>query len=124
MLQVAPEVSSEAANRVHRWLDHSEMKRICGEFAATRLRPPLSGLLGERSSEQMQTLANAFIRLQQARHSADYDMAYQLSWFETLEIIELAASAIEAWEAICPSAESNIFVLSLLLWKKWEIARH
>jgi hypothetical protein len=121
--QIAPYASSQTANRIHRWLDHAEMKKICGEFAAVRLNPPLCDLLGDTASEDMQTLAINFIRLQEARHSADYDLDYPLSWGQAKEFITLAVNAIGAWDRICPSAESNIFVLSLLLWKKWAIVR-
>lgn len=121
--QIAPRVSPEAANRIHRWLDHSEMKRVCGEFARPHLRAPLRNLLGDTATVEMKTVTTAFLRLQEARHSADYDIDYKLSRLQTQEFITMAVQAIGAWDRVCPSAESNIFVLSLLLWKKWELAR-
>jgi hypothetical protein len=121
--QIAPYAPSQTANRIHRWFDHSEMKRICGEFTAARLSSPLRELLGDHASEDIQTVAINFIKLQEARLSADYDLDYQLSWEQTREFITLAVNAIGAWNKLAPSAESNIFVLSLLLWKKWEKER-
>jgi hypothetical protein len=121
--QIAPQADPDAAGRIHRWLDHTEMKKVCREFAAPNLRPPLSDLLGKSASIDMQTVAVSFIDLQSARHSADYDLRYRLSWGEADEFIGIAADAIAAWNRIAPSSESNIFVLSLLPWKKWEMAR-
>jgi hypothetical protein len=45
--QIAPQVPTHTANRIHRWLDHSEIKKICSEFASSRLNQPLRGLIGE-----------------------------------------------------------------------------
>jgi len=123
VLQIAPQVSPRTANRIHRWLDHAEMKKVCREFAAAHLNAPLRELLGPTASADMQIVASNFIKLQEARHSADYDPGYQLGWEEARELIESAVFAYGAWERITPSAESNIFVLSLFLWKKWEVVR-
>ncbi len=123
MSQIAPQVPPETASRIHRWLDHTEMKRICGEFAATQLRQPLNALLPGGVSGDLQAIASGFIRLQGARHSADYDLEYRLARAEALDFIIMAENAMDAWDRICPSTESNIFVLSLLLWKKWESSR-
>jgi uncharacterized protein (UPF0332 family) len=118
--QIAPYASTKAANRIHRWLDHGEMKKICREFASPQLNLPLRDLLDGAASEDMQTLAVNFIRLQEARHNADYDLDYQLSWEQAREFIELATHSIGAWNRIAASAEANIFILSLLLWKNWQ----
>jgi hypothetical protein len=99
------------------------MKKLCREFAAVPLNPPLRDLLGNAASDEMQTVALNFIKLQEARQSADYDLDYQLSWAQAREFVTLAVNAIGAWDKTAPSAESNIFVLSLLLWKKWEKER-
>ncbi len=64
-----------------------------------------------------------FHKLQEARHSADYDLDYVVSWEQAREFIEDAVRAIGAWERIRQTAEGNIFILSLLLWKNWEKER-
>jgi hypothetical protein len=121
--QLAPYASPPLANRVHRWFDHAEMKKICREFASVPLRSPLKELLGHAASNDMQIVAVNFIKLQEARHSADYDLDFRLSWAQARELVTLAVNAMGAWERAEHSAESNIFVLSLLLWKKWELVR-
>ena len=121
--QIAPHASPEAANRIHRWLEHAEMKKICGEFAGPKLNPPLSDLLGNSVSEDMRTVAGTFLRLQDARHAADYDLDYDIRPSETESLIRSAVDAISTWQRIAQTAEANIFVLSLLLWKKWESSR-
>lgn len=121
--QIAPHASPKAANRIYRWLNHGEMKRICREFASPRLNPPLRDLLDGDVSEDMQRLTTSFINLQEARHNADYNPGYLVTWEQTRDLLELAVRAISAWEKIARTAEGNIFILSLLLWRNWEKER-
>ena len=99
------------------------MKKVCRRFAQARLDSPLRELIGETASLDLQTVANNFIKLQEARHSADYDLSYTLTWEEANELVRQSFDAIEAWQRIAQSAEANIFILSLLLWKNWEKER-
>ena len=80
-------------------------------------------LLGGSVSEDMQTVALNFIKLQEARHGADYDLDFQFSSAQAREFVTMALNAIRAWDWLAPSAEPNIFVLSLFLWKKWDVVR-
>src|SRR5437899_1512054 len=50
--QIAPYASATAANPIHRWLNHGEMRKICSEFASSTLNPPLRNLLGNAASEK------------------------------------------------------------------------
>ena len=99
------------------------MKRICVRFTADRLEFPLRDLLGEASSADLKTVALAFVQLQDARHRADYDLSYGVAESSAWELFELATEADQAWERLQGSAEANIFILSLLLWKNWERER-
>ena len=117
---IAPNVQTSTNYRIQRWFDHAEMKRICGRFLPATLEQPLRGLIGPSASPDLQTVARNFVQLQEARHNADYDLGYILDQTETRRFIELAIEALRAWERIRDSAEANIFILSLLLWKNWE----
>jgi len=68
-------------------------------------------------------MAVSFIRLQEARHNADYNLDYQLTWGQARDFVQSAISAIGAWERTANSEERSIFILSLLLWKNWEKSR-
>jgi uncharacterized protein (UPF0332 family) len=121
--QIAPQVTQSTANRIHRWLDHTEMKRICAEFSTTQLTSPLREMLGSVASKDMQELAISFIRLQEARHKADYDLNFEPEWQETRQYLIMAGHAMRAWDRVSLTPEGNIFLLSLLLWKKWTSSR-
>jgi uncharacterized protein (UPF0332 family) len=120
---IAPNVSLDIKHRIQRWFDHGEMKKICGRFTKTSLDQPLLDLVGQTASDDLQLVASAFNSLQEQRHSADYDLAYQFRWREARLTVELSVRAMGAWERIKDSAEANIFILSLLMWKNWEKER-
>lgn len=119
VLLLAPNVPAETRHRIRRWFEHAEMKKICGIFVKERLEQPLLGLIGNSASEDLQTVCRTFISLQEARHSADYDLGYAIDRTETLKQWKSALDAIGAWRRITRSGEANIFILSLLLWKNW-----
>ena len=99
------------------------MKKICGRFLAAQVSQPLLALVGPTVSSQLQTVARAFIDLQDARHQADYDLDWFVTREDALHYLGLAWDAFDAWKAIETTAEANIFILSLLLWKNWEKER-
>lgn len=68
-------------------------------------------------------VASNFVKLQEARHNADYALDYLLSWEQAFAFVESAVEAIAAWEQIETTAEANIFILSLLLWNNWKKER-
>ena len=120
---IAPNVSGETNHRVQRWFDHAEMKKVCGRFGQEKLDQPLRNLIGDTASSDLQNVASSFIKLQEARHSADYDISYSLTPEETRQFIRLAVLAMGSWDSIANSAEANIFILSLLMWKNWDKER-
>jgi hypothetical protein len=117
---IAPNVPAETNYRIQRWFEHAEMKKVCGRFLQASLDQPLLNLIGNTASSEMQNVASSFNKLQEARHRADYDLSYMLSSEEARELVFIAASAMQSWDVIANSAEANIFILSLLMWKNWE----
>jgi len=117
---VAPNVSIETNHRIQRWFEHAKIKEICGRFLKPKLEQPLLGLIGESASPQLQTVCRNFVILQDARHEADYNLSYAIDFAEALKLWNSAAEAFIAWDSIRNTAEANIFILSLLLWKNWE----
>jgi hypothetical protein len=120
---IAPNVPTETNHRIQRWFEHAEMKKVCGRFLPAKLDQPLRDLIGESASADLQNVSRSFIQLQDARHSADYDLSYNLTLKQSRQYVELAMSALQAWKRLAGSAEANIFILSLLLWKNWDKER-
>jgi len=117
---IAPNVRIETNHRIQRWFEHAEMKRVCGRFVSTKLDKPLLDLIGDSASSDLRNVAQSFITLQEARHSADYDLSYSFTSAEARQLVLLAVGAMSSWDHIAASAEANIFILSLLMWKNWD----
>jgi len=120
---IAPHVSVVANHRIRRWLEHIEMKKVCGRFLPAQLDQPLLALIGDSVSPDLRNVAQNFITLQEARHNADYNVGYSLTSEDARQFILLALVAMDSWDRIATSAEANIFILSLLMWKNWEKER-
>jgi hypothetical protein len=117
---MAPNVDENTRYRMQRWFDHIAMKETCGRFLPPSLGAPLRDLIGSVASNDLQRVARNFIRLQDARHLADYDMGWTLTRIKSQEFVQEAEDAREAWLRIRKTAEANIFALSFLHWKHWE----
>ena len=120
---IAPNVSIETNHRIQRWFDHAEMKKVCGRFLPTKHSAPLLQRIGSSASADLQLVCRAFIEMQESRHSADYDLSWTITRSEVLQYLERTQTAFQAWERLEGSAEANIFILSLLLWKNWDRER-
>ena len=96
--QLAPNVPTPINHRIRRWFNHAEMKAICQRFLPVRLRSPLSDLVGESASADMQVAAKNFIELQEARHKADYDLSDHLSLGKSYSLLTLAEEYLRCLE--------------------------
>ena len=63
---------------------------------------------------RLQSIAQAFVRLQEARHEADYDLERSWTRPTAQELVEVARKAFERWAQIRRSHEANVFALALL----------
>jgi len=120
---IAPNVPSEVNHRIQRWFEHAEMKKVCGRFTQAKLDQPLRDLIGDTASFDLQNVASSFIKLQETRHDADYDLSYSLTTKEARQLVLFAVDAMASWDKIANTAEANIFILSLLMWKNWDKER-
>ncbi len=107
---------------MQRWFNHSDMKKVCRLFQVGSFSKPQS-LVGFAPSANLQLLAGNFVTLQEARHSADYDLSSTWTRWATQENVNLARDAFAAWAAIRTTEEANLFILALLMWKNFEIER-
>lgn len=71
----------------YRALEHGFAKNACRDQAIVRHFPV-----------EIQDFANAFVNLQERRHSADYDPHFRLTKSEVASDIELAADVIERFD--------------------------
>lgn len=99
---------------MQRWFDHSPMYNACGLFAAGTFSGPLGRLAGTAPLPEFQLVARAFRELQQARHSADYDMTVTWPRLGAQQKVRLARDAHSAWVRIRKHSQATVFALTLL----------
>jgi hypothetical protein len=99
---IGPNRPRRAWRHVYRALDHGTAKTGCE--SAKNLNFP-AGIL---------SCAAAFVELQEARHSADYDPDYRLSRAEAMIWVARADQAIRALRS-APRRDRRAFAVQLLL---------
>jgi hypothetical protein len=112
-----------------RWFNHGEMKRVCNFFSAgtapiNKDAPrQLASMLAAPVSKDLQTVALAFIQLQEARHDADYNLSETWIRLTAQQYADLARRAFEAWARLKKSHEANVFALALISIKLFDKER-
>lgn len=128
---LATEENQALGALVGRAFSHNDMKRACKSFVGKPL--PQELLLfwpdGSPIPPALRTVATTFIKVQEIRHQADYQVN-QAFVFEgegnqgpaVSNLVGLVAKAFSAWDDLCrddPRA-ARIFLLALLLGKHWK----
>ncbi|HEX4154150.1 MAG TPA: hypothetical protein VHY48_00930 [Acidobacteriaceae bacterium] len=107
------------APRVSRAFTHVDMRKACLAFIAQPPQAPLDGLLVHPISHNLRLIAERFIKLQELRHSADYDTTTSFSKVETLALIGSTQIAFAAWRSIRTTDEASIFLAALAFGARW-----
>ena len=109
------------AARINRTFNHGEMRKVSLLIANNKLP---KGVQSPGASYitpmEVKTVADAFVRLQQARHDADYDLTFSLSRKEALEFVQMASEAIEAWRTVKKTDDARLYLACFHLWKRWD----
>jgi hypothetical protein len=116
----ASDPSSNALRaQVVRWYSHETMKRVCGWFGS--LGPPpreVADLLGYprpgRVPAALLRLSDAFFRLQEARHQADYDPELLVTRSEVALFVDMARAAFDDAKSLANDPVYALFLTMLL----------
>jgi uncharacterized protein (UPF0332 family) len=98
-------------DRFARMFDHGRMK-TCSSRVSSRPLPVESAEIP--IATDLKLVANTFIKLQQARHTADYDNSKVWSRTEVWEMIAQAEDAIAAWSNIRENEIAQDYLLDLM----------
>jgi uncharacterized protein (UPF0332 family) len=104
---------------VPRAFDHGEMKQACRPFAAGALPDHLKAITDATVPDDLRTVAETFAHLQQHRHEADYNVARTFSRSDALDLLARVRGAFEAWGRVRAQQIATVFLVNLLLAKKW-----
>jgi uncharacterized protein (UPF0332 family) len=117
---MVPGNPSALRSRVGRALQHAEMKEVCMDFKKAQTPPKLLAVIGGPISPELREIANAFIQLQQQRHSADYDPGFKLSRSTVLDSVSSAELVFASWKVLRGGDEANVFLAALAFGKRWD----
>ena len=98
------------------------MKAVCRRFANGSHSDQIRSLITVPLEKEFKAVANAFLKLQEARHAADYDLAQPFNRVDVLEIVDTAQSAFADWAAIRSTPNAAVFLTALLLNRQWSRA--
>ena len=101
-----------------RTFEHKAMKTICEDHVKNFYS---AGKLD--SGAKLKNVAQTFAILQQPRHTADYDVAFDWSRTNAIGQIDLVSAAFEDWHSICTEDAAQDFLLNLLFPRAAEIMK-
>ncbi|HWL35724.1 MAG TPA: hypothetical protein VNQ77_05995 [Frankiaceae bacterium] len=115
--QVAPGSPPGERYRLCRALDHGRVADVCRWLTGAasgkeHVRPIVARL---RANRMLADLARAFLLLQQARHSADYDHLADVDEGQTLSHADEATRALDLLEALAPTPDGQEFLALVAL---------
>jgi hypothetical protein len=120
---VGPNLTKVALHKMQRWFDHGEMKRVCGMFSTIQPPKQIASLLGAPVSADLQAVAQAFVKLQEARHDADYNLDSTWTKLTAQEFFQVSKTAFSAWSRVRRTHEGNLFAIALMSVKLLEKER-
>jgi hypothetical protein len=120
---LAPHTSQQARYQLQRCLNHNDIKLACNRFLQTPLAHPIAGLLSATVSNELRSVALAFVQLQDARHGGDYDLNSQWTRSKAIGYVQMTRDAFTAWGQIRRDPEANLFLLSFVMLKQLELLR-
>ena len=107
---------------IARSFEHRAARRVCEVFRTPASQPFLrlyGPLLPQGPDARLHLVADAFCRLQEARQTADYDIAAPFSTSDARADVQAATKAVADWAAIQHTPEAHVFLTALLLADRW-----
>lgn len=94
--------------KLARVFEHGKMKSACSE-TVKQLQSRK-----DASAQRVKAVADAFVKLQQHRHTADYDNSRKWTRTDVLAQIQSVQAAFDTWGQIAPEQIAEDFLLQLL----------
>lgn len=108
--------------QVARAFGHAAMLKVCEAYIRSPqqpLPPHLRQLHSAPIDPRLIGVADAFRQLQDARHSADYDLGVVVETKSAVKAVELASRAISNLQDIRTDPDTTVFLTALLLADRW-----
>lgn len=108
------------AARIRRTHNHGDMKKVSTQFLGSKLPKAIQPQGSYTTPDDLKVVADAFVRLQQVRYEADYDLARTVTRNETLDIVRQTRGAFDAWERVRKTDDARLYLACFLLWERWD----
>jgi hypothetical protein len=97
---------------------HGAMKQACAAFGGGVLKASIAKGLPASFSipAEVRDVATSFVRLQEQRHTADYDRSERFRRSDVLSFVDQAEAALSAFAGLPSSSERKFFLACLLTW--------
>jgi hypothetical protein len=105
--------------QVQRAFAHGDMKRVCQQFVGGGLPEPMRSLVCWPLEPGLMSVAKTFIRLQEERHTADYDVRHPFDRVTVLDLVDIARTAFADWAVVRLTPNAGVFLTALLLNRQW-----
>jgi hypothetical protein len=117
--QASPAAPTGLSERVQRALEHGAMKEAAKRFESGNLPDHIKSLVTSPLPAPLIAVARSFVRLQDERHKADYDVASRFERARTQNAVALASQLFADWETVRNMDDARVFLASLMFWKLW-----
>lgn len=97
------------------------MVAVCKSVGSNSLPPKITSVTGPLViPPDLTMIAQTFVKLQEARHTADYDLSRQHRRSEVRILLSEMDAAFAAWRRIHSHDTSRFFLIALALWKQMQ----
>ena len=108
------------ASRLARSFSHADLRNVSLEFSKGQLPKSLrSPEVTVEISEQLRSVCKAVTRLQQVRHSADYDVSQTFVRQDAIDFVEEAETAFANWLIVKGSDQARLYLACFSMWDTW-----
>ena len=117
--QASPVSPVGLRERVQRSLQHSTMRAAANALQSNSLPARIAPLMPGPIPASLVSVARGFVRLQDERHNADYDLADQFDRSRVHGLIREAERVFRDWNDVRNSDEAKVFLAALMFWNLW-----
>jgi hypothetical protein len=103
--------------RASRAFTHSDARNVCEIFA--RENGGVKDLTTDPLEQQLNEIAATFVRLQEARQRADYDLMQTFDRIQVVDYVDQVRVAMAKWKIIRNNPNTNVFLVALLIHNRW-----
>lgn len=105
-------------NLTARAFNHGDMKKACQAFRSPTPAKYLAPLVGSVPADLGQ-ITELFVKLQEERHDADYNLARRFTRTEVGRVVSQVRDAFGAWDRVKASPAAAVFLVALLVGDRW-----